>query len=159
MTRRYFSTGLIWILLIILCCFSDVSAQSRGTGAVVDKIWTFASPGGGWLGKPVASGDLVVFITSDDHLVCLESKTGKLRWKFNPGTGKKYTEEDMFADAGAFPAPAIAGSSIYFSSHDGSLYCVDAATGSARWMLCWISLTPERSWTTSAFTLPEVSMQ
>ncbi|MHB8204596.1 MAG: outer membrane protein assembly factor BamB family protein, partial [Desulfomonilaceae bacterium] len=56
-------------------------------------------------------------------------------------TGKRYSEEDMGADAGSLPSSAVSGGQVFFSSHDGSLYALDSATGAKKWRF-----TTEAAW-------------
>jgi outer membrane protein assembly factor BamB len=122
---------------------SNLQAQSTGGKPAIQKKWSFKAPSGCWLGQPVLDGDSVYFITSADYLIALETRTGKMRWRFNPGTGNRYSEEDMNADAGSFPAPSVSGGLVFFSSHNGALYAVDTATGAEKWRFgtqeAWLS--------------------
>ena len=56
----------------------------------------------------------------DDSLHCLDTKTGKRRWRFT-------------TDGPVRIAPAHANGHVYFGSDDGYAYCVNARTGKLIW--------------------------
>lgn len=122
---------------------SNLQAQSTGGKPTIQKKWSFKAPSGSWLGQPVLDGDSVYFVTSADHLIAIDTRTGKMRWRFDSGTGKRYSEEDMNADAGSFPAPTVSGGLVFFSSHNGTVYAIDTASGSEKWRFraqaAWLS--------------------
>jgi outer membrane protein assembly factor BamB len=111
----------------------DVQAQSTGGKPTIQKKWTFTTKDRVRIGNPVPVGDAVYFNTFNDHLIALDAATGHLRWTFDPGTGKKYSDDDFTGEAGSFPAPAVLGALVFFASHDGCLYAVDAKTGARKW--------------------------
>lgn len=112
---------------------SDVHAQTQVSKPGVSAKWTFRLPDGARLGKPVCVGDTVYMNTFNDRLIALDSSNGRLRWTFDPGTGKKYSDDDFTGEAGSFPSPAVMSDQVFFASHDGCLYAVDAKTGSRNW--------------------------
>tara|TARA_B100000809_G_scaffold78813_2_gene76747 strand:+ start:476 stop:1870 length:1395 start_codon:yes stop_codon:yes gene_type:complete len=66
-------------------------------------------------------GDSVYFgSSSEDKIICLDTATGKTRWKF-------YTEGPVRL------APTVAGGKLYAGSDDGLVYCLNAADGVLEW--------------------------
>ena len=41
--------------------------------------------------------------------------------------------DDFRGEAGSFPPPAVDGNMVFFASHDGGLYGIDASTGEKKW--------------------------
>jgi outer membrane protein assembly factor BamB len=121
------------VMLGLLWNSQDVQAQSTGGKPSILKKWTFTTKDRVHIGNPVTAGDAVYFNTFNDHLIALDAATGRLRWTFDPGTGKKYSDDDFLGEAGSFPAPAVLGDQVFFASHDGCLYAVDAKTGQRKW--------------------------
>jgi outer membrane protein assembly factor BamB len=112
---------------------ANLQAQSTEGTPNIQKKWTFNAPGDPWLGEPTPTADAVYFITSDDHLIAIDSITGQLRWRFDPGTGKRHSPEHEGVCALSFPAPAVFGALVLFSSSAGSLYAIEANTGARKW--------------------------
>ncbi len=70
---------------------------------------------------PITSvGDSVFFAGSDGRVVCLDAKTGKVRWEFLTG-------------AAITCSPNVSEGKVYVGSDDGFVYCLDAATGKLVW--------------------------
>ena len=130
--RFAFLLGMV-VILGWLWNSPDVQAQSTGGKPSFQKKWTFTTKDRVRIGRPVPAGDAVYFNTFNDHLIALDAATGHLRWTFDPGTGKKYSDDDFTGEAGSFPAPAVLGDHVFFASHDGCLYAVDAKTGARKW--------------------------
>jgi outer membrane protein assembly factor BamB len=130
--RFSFLFGMV-VMLGLLWNSQDVQAQSTGGKPNIQKKWTFTTKDRVRLGKPVPEGDAVYFNTFNDHLIALDAATGRLRWTFDPGTGKKYSDDDFTGEAGSFPPPAVLGDQVFFASHDGCLYAVDTKTGARKW--------------------------
>ena len=70
---------------------------------------------------PVAVGDDVFFGSSaDDKVVCLDARTGRVRWSF-------------FAEGPIRLAPTVAEGKVLFGSDDGRVYCLSARDGELLW--------------------------
>ena len=76
------------------------------------------------------SGDSVFFTSSDGRVVCLDAKTGKMRWEFV--TGGSIT-----------CAPNVSKGKVYVGSDDGYVYCLDGGTGKLAWKY---AATPGGRW-------------
>ncbi len=71
--------------------------------------------------SPVVAGkSLYLGSSHDDSLRAYDTETGGERWRF-------------YAEAPIRFAPVVAQGGVYFTSDDGRLYCLDAATGKLRW--------------------------
>ena len=71
--------------------------------------------------EPIILGDqLFVGFNDSDKVVSYDLKSGKVNWTY-------------FADGPVRLPLAAADGAVYFSSDDGCLYSVDAATGALRW--------------------------
>jgi hypothetical protein len=71
--------------------------------------------------EPVVAGQLMfVALGARDCVTALDSRTGAERWRF-------------YAEGPVRLAPAAWDGRVYFSSDDGRLYCLDAATGRLAW--------------------------
>jgi outer membrane protein assembly factor BamB len=131
--RRLFWFAAVIFLVVFISGVLHVQAQATGTTPQIQKKWIFKTTDGAILGKPVVNGNTVYFNTFNDHLIALDAKTGSLRWTFDPGTGKKYSEDDFLGEAGSFPPPAVSRDLVFFASHDGCMYAVDAKSGLRKW--------------------------
>jgi len=71
--------------------------------------------------EPVVMGE-TIFVPSmvHDSLTAYDTETGGEQWRF-------------YADGPVRLAPVAANGKVYFSSDDGRLYCLDAATGGVVW--------------------------
>jgi outer membrane protein assembly factor BamB len=99
--------------------------------------WNFKTQGFIFSSPAVADGTLY-FGSYDGHLYALDAATGTERWRFKTlGLAQPFHEYDAEAEeemSGAVgSAPALAGGTLYFTSHDGHLYAVEAATGNEKW--------------------------
>jgi outer membrane protein assembly factor BamB len=75
----------------------------------------------GLLSAPVAAGGLVfVAIPGEHRVVALDAKAGQVRWRFVAGG-----RVDL--------PPTIDGGLCLFGSHDGWVYCLEAASGELAW--------------------------
>ena len=71
--------------------------------------------------QPVIAGGTVFFGSSaDDTLRAVDLVSGRVTWKFTAGGPIRF-------------APAIADGNMYLACDDGVLYCLDPATGEAKW--------------------------
>lgn len=68
----------------------------------------------------IYSGKLYLGFNDSDKVVALDLETGREIWTF-------------YTDGPVRFAPCAANGKIYFTSDDGYLYCVDAATGTLKW--------------------------
>jgi len=76
--------------------------------------------------EPVVMGT-TVFVASmvHDGVTAYDTETGDEQWRF-------------YTDGPVRLAPACANGKVYISSDDGSVYCLDAATGALAWRFCGI---------------------
>jgi outer membrane protein assembly factor BamB len=68
----------------------------------------------------VAGGAVFYGSSADDHIHCLDAKTGEPRWAFA-------------AEGPVRLAPTVVGDTLLAGSDDGSVYCLSAADGRLRW--------------------------
>lgn len=75
-----------------------------------------------WVNTTPAVRDGVIYAGTSDssRMMALDAKTGRLRFNFD---SKAYV----------FSSPALAGSTLYFGSHNGKLYAIDAISGKLQW--------------------------
>ncbi len=88
--------------------------------------------GSGYAGAAVAGERLILFhrIENDEIVECLDSKTGKPKWKYAVPTG--YVDSFGFDD-GPRGVPTIAGDRVFTLGAEGRLTCLDLATGLKIW--------------------------
>lgn len=112
----------------------DADGVSKETGwnpkalAGGAKVVWRASVGVGW-GTVAVSGPAVYVMGNkggNDKVQCLDIKTGKEKWNhsYRCSTGKW---------AGPRATPAIDDGLVYSVSREGHVFCLDAATGGAKW--------------------------
>lgn len=81
--------------------------------------------------QPVASAGRLFFgSSSDDHLYCLDARSGKVQWRFASGGPIRF-------------APWVEGDRVCFGSDDGHVHCLEVATGNVIWST---PLAPESRW-------------
>lgn len=91
-------------------------------------LWKQAGLGRGMSTVSIAGGKL--FTTGDrkgegQYLLCLDLKDHRELWATRLSAPYK--------DFGALCTPTVDGQSVYTTSTEGDVYCVDAATGAVRW--------------------------
>ncbi len=105
--------------------------------------WKFATRGRIASSPAVADGR-VYFGSFDSNFYALDAASGALLWKFATEGERRFSGRHLH---GAEPAaeimpdpfdvflssPAVAGGRVYFGSGDGSVYALDAATGTVSW--------------------------
>ena len=100
------------------CRDAHVYALDATTG---HKLWDYPTSKSWVIGTPAVRDGTVYVGTSDSaRFMALEAKTGRLRFNFD-------------AKAYVFSSAAIAGDLVYFGSHNGKLYALDARTGELAW--------------------------
>lgn len=75
------------------------------------------------------SGAMVYAVTLADELIALDLKTGELRWRFGSGAFAGRVERSA--------APAATGNRVYMGALDGTVYALNATTGTVAWQ-CFI---------------------
>lgn len=102
--------------------------SSAWTGSFPGKVQWSNSVGGLIHGGSPIVHDGKVFVSVSDFgsglaggAVALDAKTGKTAWEHRVGFSVTHS-------------PAAAGDKLLFVSNDGTLHCVDAATGEGRWL-------------------------
>jgi len=100
------------------CRDSHVYALDANTGR---KLWDYPTSKSWVNGSPAVANGMVYVGTSDSsRFMALDARTGRLRFNFD-------------AKAYIFSSAAIAGDQVFFGSHNGKLYAVDAKAGTVRW--------------------------
>lgn len=105
-----------------------------GTDSTVGHVFAFEQATGKvrWkyetkLGVPtdiVRSGSNLYAITMSDELLCLDLKTGKLKWKFPSGVLNSML---------LVRAPKIIDNKVFFGTQTGYVYALDAESGKVIW--------------------------
>jgi outer membrane protein assembly factor BamB len=93
------------------------------------EIWRFPEekPGDSWFwGSPVLDGDIVYAVDVKGNVYALDAETGEQIWH------KTIEEKDTPVRAGA--ALTEDGGTLLISSENGSLYALDTADGSRKWV-------------------------
>ncbi|GEM_PF-835641 len=104
-------------------------------------------PAGDWVeikGKAMRNGNelyeepIQLQLEAEDTLTAIDAESGKTLWTFATPGGLCWTHGKR---GGLQIAPAAADGSVYFVGTQGTLYAVDAGTGSERWRadLGWVS--------------------
>jgi outer membrane protein assembly factor BamB len=95
------------------------------------RVWDF-DVGEGYSAPAVKGDRLILFHRIGDREVveCLDSDTGKPRWKFAYAT--QY-EDDFGKGNGPRATPLIAGNRVYALGADGWLHCLELETGKKVW--------------------------
>lgn len=92
------------------------------------QVWKITGLGEGFSTPSVSAGRIYLLGTKgkDEYMICLEAKDGSRLWDVKVGT-----------ETGGHPAPkstpTIDVGHAYAVSSDGTLVCVDIATGTVRW--------------------------
>jgi eukaryotic-like serine/threonine-protein kinase len=93
--------------------------------------------------SPAVAGGLIFFGSYDGYFYAIDQATGKLKWKFH-NAERRYAAKHLH---GSLPvdetmpdpfdvylsSPAVWKGAVYFGSGDGSVYALDAATGTLKW--------------------------
>jgi len=109
--------------------------------------WTWRSPSPiSWRAQVVAAEGIVAVGTFDGKLHAIDFQTGREKWTFETGgpltRGPAFGDSALPRDAKRPPrvkggpilhSPAIADGKVFCTSHDGGIYCVDAASGERIW--------------------------
>jgi outer membrane protein assembly factor BamB len=97
----------------------EMLAIDAGTGKVT---WRYPTAGWVWSG-PVLDGEALYFGDLAGGMYALKASTGEEIWKIAPPVDQK----------AAIPGqPLVKDGSVYFTSENGVLYTVDAASGNSR---------------------------
>ncbi len=100
------------------CRDAHVYALDAATGR---KKWDYPTSKSWVIGTPAVRDGTVYFGTSDSaRFLALDAENGRLRFNFD-------------VKAYVFSSAAIAGNRVYFGSHNGRLYAIDAQTGVLAW--------------------------
>jgi len=100
------------------CRDAHVYAIDAATGR---KKWDYPTSKSWVIGTPAVQDGVVYVGTSDSaRFLALDAKTGRLRFNFD-------------AKAYVFSSAAVAGDRVYFGSHNGRLYALDAKRGTLAW--------------------------
>jgi outer membrane protein assembly factor BamB len=94
--------------------------------------------------SPAVFANMVYFLSYDSYFYALEADSGKLKWKFKTGGEHRFTAPHLHGAepaAESMPDPfdfylssaSVWNGSVYFGSGDGSVYALDAATGTPKW--------------------------
>jgi len=75
-------------------------------------------------GMPCGSYRNLAYASSSTALFCIDPKTGKVLWRFQPLSGDR---EEMYS------TPAFANDDLFIGDRSGRLHCLNAATGKLNW--------------------------
>ncbi|QDU11072.1 PQQ-binding-like beta-propeller repeat protein [Gimesia aquarii] len=105
-----------------------------------NTLWTFYADGPIRF-SPVATKDRVYTVSDDGYLYCLNSKTGKLVWKFRgaPAAQKALGNKRVISAWPARGGPVLYDDTIYFAASiwpfmGTFIYALDAETGNVVWV-------------------------
>ena len=123
-------------------CFLGLTGDSKSSERGILTAWPAEGPplvwqlalGTGYSMPTIAAGRLYQFDRDGDHerLRCLESRTGKLLWKFE----YESDFEDLYGyDNGPRSSPLVDDGRVYIFGAEGMLHCLDAAAGKVIWKL------------------------
>lgn len=99
----------------------NVYAFDRTTGTV---RWKY-SAGRGVPTDIVRLNNNLYAVTFDDELICLDLKTGQLKWSFRSGN----RNDEFFGNV----SPVVEANRVYFGGLDGKLYALDSKSGKRLW--------------------------
>lgn len=89
-------------------------------------IWHYDSINNYCQAAPVVEGNDVIFGAWDTYLRCLDTKTGKLRWKWNNGKGA-----NMLGPGNV--VPVVTKNRVYIVAPDRFMTAIDRITGKTIW--------------------------
>ena len=118
-------------------CLYAVDLQS---GA---QKWKFKT-GGRVASSPAVANGLVFFLSYDSNFYALDAWGGALRWKFRTRGERRFSAKHLHGIEPAsetmpdpfdfyLSSPAVSDGTVFFGSGDGSVYALDASSGSLRW--------------------------
>ncbi|HVY70932.1 MAG TPA: PQQ-binding-like beta-propeller repeat protein [Verrucomicrobiae bacterium] len=120
--------------------FLGPTRDGRYDGPKLNESWPAEGPkvlwkrpvGHAFAGPAVADGKVILFHRVEDREVveALDAVSGKALWKFDYATAY---QDDFGFDDGPRATPTIAGGRIYSFGAEGSLHCLDLATGKNVW--------------------------
>lgn len=118
-----------------------VYAFDRESGSV---HWSTLTHGRVRSSPAVVNG--TVYVGSMDGLLyALDLESGRVRWRFETAGATLRSGAFGFDRRTIQSSPAVADGTVYFGSRDGTLYAVDAHTGTTRW-----TATHDTSWVNSS---------
>ncbi len=88
--------------------------------------WTFDSINNYCQAEPAIDGNDIIFGAWDTYLRCLDSKSGKLRWKWSNGKSA-----NMLGPGNA--VPVISGDKVFIVAPDRFMTAIDRKTGKTLW--------------------------
>ena len=97
---------------------SRTAQAARAPAPPLEQWWEFRTPSGR-LTIPVVERDCVFTGSSDQHLYCLDARTGQERWRWRAGTVVEHP-------------PAASATALYVTDRE-SLACLDLDTGAVIW--------------------------
>ena len=96
------------------------AGSSALLGGALAPLWTYASGTPFTPTAPVAAGKQIVFAGDDGNVRSLDAATGLPQWTLSTG-------------APVIQSPTLWNGRVYVGSGNGSVYCVDAASGRLLW--------------------------
>jgi outer membrane protein assembly factor BamB len=122
---------------------TNATAITTSNAASLTQAWQFKTPAptksgqpkAGFDGSPVVADGKVFIGSLDGVFYALSEDTGHVVWSLNAGYQHAYTcPAEGIADTATVAAdPATGNPAVYFADGDGTLWAVDAATGTVIW--------------------------
>jgi outer membrane protein assembly factor BamB len=138
--RVYSSPAVLADAVFVGSTDGSVYSLDRDTGALKWKLATKARV----VSSPAVQDGTVYFESYDSHLYAVDAASGQVKWKFATKGEKRFSaahihgivpESEVVPDPFDFylSSPAVWNGAVYFGSGDGSVYAVDAVSGSLKW--------------------------
>jgi eukaryotic-like serine/threonine-protein kinase len=105
--------------------------------------WKFAAKGR-IPSSPAVSGGTVFFGSYDGYFYAVDASTGALKWKFQTGGERRFAGKHLHGSQPIgetmpdpfdcyLSSPVVWNGAVYFGSGDGSVYALNAASGTLNW--------------------------
>jgi outer membrane protein assembly factor BamB len=141
-------------LVLSSCTWQDFRFLPDGTGfnpfettinasnvAGLRPRWSETSPVPAVESSPVVSNGMVYVSASTGRLDAFDAANGTARWSYSTGSSNAF---DLVGGTGGLrvPAPAIYGGLVYVMGGDGTLYAINASSGTKVWSATTTASSP-----------------